>query len=345
VLLPVPPTLADLEAGFANRPSLLHSLDLSLDYLTKPSSWLSYPRFGISHALMERSLRRFRALLVTAHSPREFAEKVRSEFNLLAVNPNPEAPEVLITGYYHPVFRASLTPSETYRYPLYRRPVDLVLDESKQPLGRRTAEGLIAPYPTRAEIEQKNLLTGQELIWLADPLERFLVHIEGSATLKLPDGSLRHVGFVAKSGRPYSSIGKALIADGKIPKEQMSLSALKDYFRRNPQDLETYLYKNEAYVFFDWTDGRGPYGSLGMPVTAMHSAAMDKSIFPPGALLFIQAQLADGPLRQFVLDQDAGSAIVGPGRLDLFVGTGEQAEEKAGRIKHPAQLFYLLLKK
>ncbi|MBC7880580.1 MAG: MltA domain-containing protein [Anaerolineae bacterium] len=340
---PPPISEADLAAGFADRWNLIKSIDLSLKYLGSAAAQQTYPRLGISLDLMTRSLRRFREITKFAINAQTFARQVNLEFALYQVDPRPDTDTVLITGYYHPIFKASLTRNDVYRYPLYVKPRDLVLDRNKQPLGQQTANGL-KPYPTRGEIERQNLLTGQELAYLSDPLERFLVHIEGSAQLQLTNGTTRQVGFVAKSGRQYSSVGKALIADGKVPADRMSLDGMKRFFRENPDQIETYLYKNEAYVFFDWADAGGPYGCLGLPVTAMHSAAMDKDIFPPGGLVFIQADLADGPLRQFVLDQDSGSAIKGRGRLDLYVGAGLQAEKIAGNIKTPASLYYLLLK-
>jgi membrane-bound lytic murein transglycosylase A len=334
---------ADLAAGFTDRWNLIKSIDLSLKYLGSNAAQQTYPRLGISLDLMTRSLKRFREITKFAINAQTFARQVNLEFALYQVDPRPDTDTVLITGYYHPVFKASLTRNGIYQYPLYLKPRDLVLDRNQKPLGQQTANGL-KPYPTRAEIERQNLLAGQELAYLSDPIERFLVHVEGSAQLQLNDGSTRQVGFVAKSGRQYSSVGKALIADSKVAADRMSLDGMKQFFHENPDQIETYLYKNEAYVFFDWTDSNGPYGCLGLPVTAMHSAAMDKDIFPPGGLVFIQAELAEGSLRQFVLDQDSGSAIKGRGRLDLYVGAGLRAERLAGNIKAPASLYYLLLK-
>lgn len=343
VLTPVPMTEADLAGGFHDRVLLMRSIDYSLQYLSSGSAANAYPRLGFSRERLVRSLKRFRQILKEAPNSWAFRVRLAREFSLYRVDSRPDSPEVMITGYFAPVYRASLRPTSTFRYPLYRVPADLALSSGNRALGRRTASG-VDPYPSRAEIEQQNLLAGSELVYLSDPLERFLVHVQGSARLVFPDGRTRSLGFAAKTDRAYTSIGKALVLDGKIRAEDLTLQALKQYFQQYPEQLETYLYKNDAYVFFRWTDEGGPYGSLGLPVTPMHTAAMDKSVFAPGALLFIEAQLRDGPLRQFVLDQDTGAAIRGRGRLDLFVGTGPEAEYKAGQINGPARLFYLLLR-
>ncbi|MBC8121521.1 MAG: MltA domain-containing protein [Gemmatimonadaceae bacterium] len=335
----------DLAAGFRDRWTLIRATDWSLKYLKTNSAKRAYPRLGISHARVVRSLERFRRLLVDSADDVQFAKRLREEFVLYQVNFQPEMPRdsVLMTGYFQPVYRASLTKSATFRYPLYRKPADLVVDGTGRALGRRTAAG-VRPYPTRAEIEDTNLLNGLELVWLDDALARFLVHVQGAARLQLTDSRLFDIGFAAKTDRPYRSIGQALVRDGKIRAEDLTLQAIKDYFAQFPEQLEPYLRLNESYVFFRPTDEGGPYGSLGVPVTGMHSIATDKGIFPPGALAFIQAELKNGPLRQFALDQDAGAAIRGNGRVDLFVGTGPGAERIAGDINTRAQVYYLLLK-
>jgi membrane-bound lytic murein transglycosylase A len=47
---------------------------------------------------------------------------------------------------------------------------------------------------------------------------------------------------------------------------------------------------------------------------------------------------------RYVVDQDTGGAIIGAGRVDVFMGTGKQAGEKAGLVNSTGQLYYLLLK-
>jgi membrane-bound lytic murein transglycosylase A len=43
-----------------------------------------------------------------------------------------------------------------------------------------------------------------------------------------------------------------------------------------------------------------------------------------------------------MLALDTGSAIVGPARGDIFTGSGDQAGELAGTVRHDADFFILL---
>jgi membrane-bound lytic murein transglycosylase A len=196
-------------------------------------------------------------------------------------------------------------------------------------------------------------LRGLELVWLRDRLEAYLVQVQGSARLQLTDGSTMTVGVAGHTNYPYVSIGRELVNAGKFRPEDLSLPVLMQYFEDNPTDLSIYLPRNNRFVFFRETSGAPATGSLGVPVTAERSIATDKSILPPGALALIQTQLPypnpQGQLEprlvsRYVLDQDTGGAIRGAGRVDLFLGTGTLAGDRAGLINDTGQLYYLLLK-
>ena len=161
------------------------------------------------------------------------------------------------------------------------------------------------------------------------------------------------VGYDGRTNYPYRSIGRALIDDGIIAEEALSLPVLLDYFQQYPDQLDQYLPRNNRFVFFRETNGAPPTGSLNVPVTAGRSIATDKSIMPPGALALIQFDLpqrhqagdwVQTPISRYVLDQDTGGAIRGAGRVDLFVGSGVEAGEQAGLINTTGQLYYLLLR-
>jgi len=188
---------------------------------------------------------------------------------------------------------------------------------------------------------------------LRDRLEAFLVQVEGSARLQLPDGKQMTVGYAGKTDYPYVSIGRELAKDGKLPLEGLTLEVLINYFRANPAELSQYLPRNQNFVFFKETYGAPAGGSIGVPVTAERSIATDKSIMPPGALALINApiplanatdQLEARMLNRYVLDQDTGSAIRGAGRVDIYMGTGPKAGDRAGMINGTGELYYLLLK-
>ncbi|MFK8184129.1 MAG: murein transglycosylase A [Phormidesmis sp.] len=333
----------------AERQALLTAVDNSLAYLRTPGSvtaYENYPVPGITHSRVRRSLTRFRTLIIQSESAEDLQTAVAQEFDFYQSTGNDQAGTVGFTGYFEPTYTASRTPNETYRYPIYRKPS--TLDEWDE------------PHPTRAELEGANglqadqgELAGLELAWLPNRLEAFLIQVQGSARLEMEDGSTLSVGYGGRTNYPYTSIGRALIDDGIIPEDELTLPVLIEYFEQNPDALDTYLPRNNRFVFFKETDGAPATGSLSYPVTAGRSIATDKSLMPPGALALIHLPLpqrdANGDLTatstsRFVLDQDTGGAIKGAGRVDLFVGTGTEAGEIAGRINDTGQLYYLLIK-
>jgi membrane-bound lytic murein transglycosylase A len=300
---------------------------------------------GITRDRVRRSLVRFRQLVVSSRSPAELQAAVNREFIFYKSVGKDEQGTVLFTGYFEPIYAASQKPSAEYRYPLYRLPADF----DRWP----------KPHPTRTEIEgddglgTKSPLRGRELVWLRDRLEAFLVHVQGSARLQMPDGKLMTVGYAGKTNYPYVSVGRELVKDGKLPLEGLTLPVLIDYFRASPAELNQYLPRNQSVVFFKETYGAPAMGSIGVPVTAERSIATDKSLMPPGALALINApipysnpdgQLESRMVNRYVLDQDTGSAIRGAGRVDIFMGTGPQAGDRAGIISGAGELYYLLLK-
>lgn len=331
-----------------DRQALLNSIDNSLRYLNTQSAIRAYQRYpvrGITRDRVRRSLIRFRQLLLSSRSPNELQAAVNREFVFYKSVGNDDRGTVLFTGYFEPIYAASRTPSAEYRYPLYRLPSNF--------------NGWRNPHPTRADLEGKDglgnnsLLRGGELVWLRDRFEAFLVHVQGSAQLQLTDGSLMTVGYAGKTNYPYTSVGRELVKDGKIALEGLTLPVLMDYFRQFPMELNQYLPRNQSFVFFRETKGAPATGSIGVPVTAERSIATDKSLMPPGALALINTripypnasnQLESRLVNRYVLDQDTGSAIKGPGRVDIFMGTGPLAGDRAGIINGTGELYYPLLK-
>ncbi|MFB2882336.1 murein transglycosylase A [Floridanema aerugineum] len=332
-----------------DKQALLTSIDNSLQFLRSSkaaAAYAKYPVPGITLDRVRRSLVRFRQLVVNSNSPEELQAAVAREFVFYQSVGHDRRGTVTFTGYYEPIYQASLTPDETYRYPIYRRPPDF---ESWQ-----------RPHPTRLELEGKDGLQGStgrlrglELAWLSDRLEAFLIHIQGSARLQLPDGRIMSVGYAGKTDHPYLSVGRELAKDGKLPLSGLSMPVMIDYFRRYPQELSVYLPRYRPFIFFRDSGGSPAIGSTNVPVTAERSIATDKNLMPPGALAFIRTPLPfpNGrggmefrQVSRFVLDQDAGSAIKGPGRVDVFMGTGQLAGDRAGVMKSRGQLYYLLLK-
>jgi membrane-bound lytic murein transglycosylase A len=329
--------------------NLLRSLDHSLRYLQTDAAAKAYGKYAVSGFTRERvmrSVQRFRTLVRIAKTPEALAKAVQQEFAFYQSIGKDKQGLVEFTGYYEATYKASRTPTSTYRYPLYRLPSNF---------------GSWQPQPTRQQLEgmdglqgSKGKLRGLELVWLSDRLEAYLTQIQGSARLTLPNGKTMTVGFAGKTNFPYVSLGKELIKDGKISQEALSLPKVLQYFRDNLQELNTYIPRNKSFVFFKETNGAKATGSLGVPVTAERSIATDKNLMPPGALAMVQTRIPyftpaqkieQIPVNRFVLDQDTGSAIKGPGRVDIFMGTGKIAKERSGLMNTPGQLYYLLLKK
>lgn len=333
-----------------DRKALVASINNSLRYLRTPKAqadYRQYPVPGITRDRVRRSLVRFRQLLISSKTPAELQAAVKREFAFYQSVGNDGKGTVIFTGYYQPIYKASRRPTAEYRYPLYRMPPNLA-NWSK-------------PHPTRLELEgsdalqgSKGKLRGLELVWLRDRLEAYFVQIEGSAQLQLTDGTVTTVGYAGKTNYSYTSLGRELANDGKVPLEGLTLPVILKYFQENPLELNNYIPRNRGFVFFRETKGAPAMGNLGVPVTADRSIATDKSLMPPGALALIHAQIpyanAPGEMQQrlvsrYVLDQDTGGAIKGAGRVDYYMGVGKVAGDRAAVTNGSGQLYYLLLKR
>ena len=328
--------------------SLIRAISYSLRYLDTPKAaevYDNYPIPGITRDRVRRSLIRFQQLLKTAKTLEALQTAIEKEFTLYQSVGHDNQGTVHFTGYFEPVYTASRQRTAEYRYPLYFEPKDF--------------KNWKKPHPRRLELEGKDglgnnsIIRGNELIWMRDRLEAYLVHVQGSARLKLTNGETITVGYDSSTDYPYVSIGKEVVNDGIFSLDELTLPRLMDYLNQNPQQLSNYLPRNDRFIFFRETDGAPPQGNLSVPVTAERSIATDKSIMPPGALALIKTsipyvsqtgQIESKLVSRYVLDQDTGSAIKGPGRVDIFMGTGKEAGQRAGLINNTGQLYYLLLK-
>jgi membrane-bound lytic murein transglycosylase A len=332
-----------------DRKALLASIDNSLRYLQRNSAIAAYQKYPIkeiTHDRVVRSLQRFRQLVVKSKTPAQLQAAVRREFEFYKSVGNDGNGTVKFTAYYEPIYTASRVPTATYKYPLYRLPPDF--------------SQWAKPHPKRIELEgadgllgQKSQLKGLELLWFRDRLDAYMVHIQGSAQIKLTDGKKTSVGFAGGTDYPWTSIGRELAKDGKLATNKLTMPGIIEFFRQNPKELNNYLPRWERFVFFKETGGAQATGSINVPVTAERSIATDKSLMPPGALAIINnsfpyptssGRLEYRRVSRFVLDQDTGSAIRGPGRVDYFMGTGKLAGDRAGITGGNGSLYYLLLK-
>ncbi len=344
-----PARMPDLRAAVADTSGLDAVLAKSLNYLSKASSQQFFPVSGISHDRTVESLRAFRELLAAGMSGERLAAELSRSFDAYESIGYDRRGSVLITGYYTPILDASPVRTERFQHPLYRLPENHIKDPvTGQTIGLRRPDGSVdRNYPDRAGLLSNGSLNGTELVWLADPFEAYVVSVQGSAILRMPDGSTTEVGYAGTNGHDYTAIGHQLVKDGKIAKDDLNLRAIRNFFRQNPTQLATYANLNKRFIFFQPVTG-GPFGSLNEQVTATRSIATDKSIFPRGGLCIVEASLptpngGTAPLTRLVSDQDTGGAIRAPGRLDYFWGVGDSAEALAGRTMSQGRLIYLIL--
>ena len=263
--------------------------------------------------------------------------------------------EGLLTGYYVPDLKGSREASEDYPYPLYQRPDDLLTidlsdiypDLSNYRLRGRIDGHRVVPYWDRSEIDsQARPLVGQELFWVADPVELFFLQIQGSGRILFDDGERVMVNYADQNGHPYRSIGKYLIDRGAMPRSQMSMQNIRAWARDNPKEVDNLLNQNPSYVFFRPLPGdvKSPPGAMGVPLTPGRSLAVDRRHIPLGAPVFVDTfwPNSDQPLRRLMMAQDTGGAIKGKIRGDYFWGMGDQAGAQAGRMKQTTRFWVLL---
>jgi len=344
---------------------LNRGIDASLSYLRRLPADRKIP-FGVdayTAAHLISSLEVFAGLIAASPSADRLNEVIRERFHVYRSVGRTNTGDVLFTGYYEPILPAGRTPGGEFSTPVHPKPLDMVeIDLSRFAadlkgrtiIGRYTGKTVI-PYPTRKQIRETADFNAAAppIVWLRDEVDLLILQIQGSGRVRLEDGTQLHILYAGSNGRPYRSIGKLLIDEGRISRQKMSMQAIRSYLRRHPKSKNRIMDHNPRYIFFKAADD-GPFGALGEPLTPMRSIAVDRTLMPSAALAFITVDLPlvtpDGKIDQwqpyagFALSQDAGSAITGPGRVDLFMGHGLQAEVGAGHLKHPGALYFLVLK-
>lgn len=345
--------------------SLKIAIERSVEYLERIPKERNFffGRHKFSAEYLVESLQAFLYLLDNINNPQVFNGRLKEYFYFYKSVGDDGHGKVTYTGYYEPILDGSLVRTNEYRYPIYRKPDDLITIDlslfhprfSGQKIVARYDNGNVIPYFSREEIDCQYKLAnkGLEIAWVSDPIDRFLLQIQGSGRIRLQDGRFLNIHYAASNGRPYRSIGKLMIDEGIISREDASIPAIKDYLKNQPQDMERIFNHNQSYVFFEIVD-RGPLGNIEVPLTPGRSIATDPYLFPKGALAFISTEkpiidvsgkvIKWEKFSRFVMNQDAGGAIKGPGRADLFWGSGRYAQLAAGYMKQPGELYFLVKK-
>lgn len=258
------------------------------------------------------------------------------------------APSALFTGYYEPEIRGALSRGGIFQTPVYRVPDDLVRTRATD--GRmvtgRWENGKFVPYWTRAQIDA-GALAGRnlELLWVADPADLFFLQIQGSGRVRLPSGQVVRLGYGGKNGRDYVPLGRVLVRQGEMDEDAVSMQSIRAWLSAHPDRARAVMEENPDYVFFDMLDNlhpdQGAPGAMGVPLAPGRTAAVDQRAIPLGAPIWVETTLpapANASWRRLVFAQDTGTDIQGPGRADLFLGWGDQAEQVAGAMRQDGRM-------
>jgi membrane-bound lytic murein transglycosylase A len=271
--------------------------------------------------------------------------------------------EGFVTGYYEPVLDGSRTKTDVYTVPIYRRPSNLFVRGKKQgdsglpnkgEVFRKIGRRKLVPYYDRGQIEDGAIAgRGLEICWLKNQTDLLFTQIQGSARVRLEDGSTVRINYDAHNGYPYTAVGRVLIDRGIIPKEQMSMQRIREWMDQNPDGANELRRQNRSYVFFrevQLSDKDEAVGAQGVPLTPGRSIAVDKALHVYGTPFFIEGELpiesaqSKTPFRRLMVAQDTGSAIVGPARADIYFGAGADAGRVSGRLRNNARFVILVPK-
>ncbi len=335
--------------GLTSWTELEDPVQRSLEYaLNRPQDELALKRPGMSltWGQVVQSLGDFLDLLPVLD---RYPEMLANRFVWYGLNKKP-----LMTGYYTPEIKASLTRQPGYEFPIYGVPKDLRYGNVR---GRkqfyRIEKGRVLPYYERGDMDVRHVLAGRglEIAWAKDPIDVFYMQVEGAGRLRLPDGTRRNVLYGAKNGYGFRSLGRILYTKGLLPKDKLSKKHVRQYFLKHPERMFELMAENRSYVFFRLDDAP-PEGTIGKPLTPMVSLATDRKFLPLGSLLAFEAEIPKTENGRPVgkrkvagigLAQDTGTAIRGP-RLDYYIGEGNEVEPVANNIMTEATVYLLISK-
>jgi len=246
----------------------------------------------------------------------------------------PKDRDGLLTGYYEPEMDVRLTPDAEFYEPILSKPKDLTIQNRP-----------------RAQLSARS----SRVIAYGRPIDVFFLQIQGSGRLRFKDGNTLRAAYAGNNGKPYKSIGKVLVDRGELTVEKSSKQAIEDWMKRNGRKAARELMnENPRYIFFTEQkveNNEGPRGAMRVPLTAMGSMAVDPRYHPYGVPVWLDTTLPQmaGDFKGqkqsiLVMAQDTGNAIRGPLRGDLFFGSGSDAGERAGVMKHRASWSVFLPK-
>lgn len=330
----------------------LAALDSFLRFCDKPEAFTSAAVPTLSTTALDPLCKEARRAAGSIEDARRFFETQFTPFEI--------ANSGFVTGYFEPEVKASRTRSEQFSTPLHGKPRGLEpVSATNRPKNwpkeishGRVQNGRLEELPDRGAIMDGALdAEALELVWLENPIDAYFVHVQGSARLRLTDGSVMRVGYAGKTGHPYTGIARLLVKRGEGTPEDFTMTGLRRWLEAHPDERDKLFRQNRSYIFFREVTGtsenEGPVGAAGLPLKTGRSLAVDPDFIPYGALVHVASQFGDidRPERTFgrlMVADDTGSAIKGVARGDLFVGSGPGAGDIAGEIRHPATFTLLL---
>ncbi len=343
------PERQDLSSWKDFRPALKRSLEHVRRQRRKGVPGTKVYGVRIPWDRVEVTLERLIALLPRLE--REGASLLAEHFRFYRLQPDP-----LFTGYFEPTIQASLEKRPGYDVPIYGVPKDLRVANlgrfhprwEGQRLVYRVDEEGIEPYYSREAIREHPDFRDKApvLAWAKDRVEVFVLQIQGSGKLELPDGRIQHVGYAAKNGRRYRSLGRVLKEQGYLEPDSLDMWSISSFLEDNPYLLPDILDTNPSFVFFRKRDD-GPFGAMNKKLTPMASLATDPSVIPLGMPLVYRVRLPERdakdtvPLTGLGTAQDVGGAITNH-HLDLFCGSSAKAKYRAGHLKDKGSVYLLL---
>ena len=355
----------DLDAA-----SLTRAAERSIAYLkTQGDKLWSIGTLQVGTQTLIETIEAVEAARREASGPQDLDARLKSGFELYRVRGSTSGPGAHYSSYYQPTLAASRRQTAEYKFPLYGRPKDLVeVDlaafdpkwKGEKLLGRVSPSGTFVPYFDRRDIDVRFQLAGRglEVAWLKNSFDRLNIHIQGSGLLSFTDGTMAMARFAATNGRPYQSVGLAVVGSGAMTRDQITAATLKQYLAEHPEGEAWLLARNPRYTFFELADlpaDGEPPGTIGQALVAGRSIAVDPAAVPLGAVCWVSVPvpqadaqgrlLARENMSRVMFAQDTGGAIKGPGRVDLYMGHGAAAETVAHRVWDSGELYVLLKKR
>jgi membrane-bound lytic murein transglycosylase A len=291
---------------------------------------------------------------VDERQARLFFEKYFKPYKALADGKKDKG---LFTGYYEASLYGSLEKSGKYKYPLLKRPDDLVMVDlgifreglKGQRIAGRVVGAHLKPYEDRSEIQEGKLsdIDNLALVWVDNPVDAFFLHIQGSGRINFANGEYVRLGYDGQNGHPYYAIGRELIHRGHIEKDNISMQTIRAWLEANKEEAPEIMNTNKSYIFFRHLDEDGPLGGSGATLTPGRSLAIDRTKIPYGVPVWLDIEPpveGEEKVQRLVVAQDTGGAIRGPIRGDVFWGYGDRAEYLAGHMKSEGRYWLLLPK-